>query len=296
METNDIAGGGPEADGQGVRHFGSQSILDKNGLQRLDSWFHAVYDGTTTPVVRDDLQKRGVDIIVKLAGGGKSLAIDLKADNYFSGNITLELISQDRANSVHDEPVVGWTGKDMPLVAYMFMQTGEIVFLDMTALYPWLFAQLKDIAAGRSTAFTLSNAFISGTPNKKYLSYNLVAPIQVLLAEAPGCLYVRARDVLSRPEHAKLLPPGGFPKPLMLAHAPYDEAAALAQLGAWMRRLKGYDVKPQLDADDKERLLRFLAPRAQFSKKRPEVKEAGLALIASRPRRVLPTDDVTAAA
>lgn len=296
METNDIAGAGPEADSQGVRHFGSQSILDKNGLQRLDSWFQAVYPVTTTAVVRDDLQKRGVDLIVKLDRGGKSLAIDLKADNYFSGNITLELISQDRANSAHDEPVVGWTGKDMPLVAYMFMQTGEIVFIDMTVLYPWLFTQLKDVVEGRTTAFELSTFFVSGTPNKRYLSYNLVAPIQVLLDEAPGCLYVRAREVLSRPAFAKLLPPGGFPKPLMLSDGDYDEVAALAQLEAWLRRLKGYDVKPQLDADDKERLLRFLAPRAQFSKKRPEVKEAGLALIASRPRRVLPTDDVTVAA
>ncbi len=282
----------PAADARGARRFTSHMSLDERGMAMLSTWFEQSLSVELTPANKF-CQLRGLDLCVRLRGvrGAKLVGIDLKADNTQTGNISIELISQDRPNFKHAEPVPGWSAKDMPLVAQLFMQTGDMVVINMTLFYPWLFPQIKAIVDGRSSKFELPHAWLSATPNERYNSHNLIVPIEVLLGEAPGCLYLRARDVLAQEKYAMLLKGGKFPKPLMVTR-PYDAEAALSTLQGWLGALKGYDIKPQLTAVDKERLLRFLEPRAKFSKAKPEVEMLGRQHIASRPRLALPEDEV----
>lgn len=266
-------------------------VLDEIGIRQLDTWFRSAFDCTTEPAKLDG-QKKGIDIAVKLLdeAGAKYVGIDLKADNTTTGNISLELISQDRPNSRHAEPVVGWTGKEMPIVAQLFVQTGEMVVLNMKLFYPWLLAQLKEVVAGKRTAFLPEGAWLSATPNATYLSYNIIVRITTLLDEAPGCLYLRPRDRLQSEAHRNVLPDGAYPKPVMLTGRSYDEAQALAVLRTWLKSIGGYDRKEQLDAQGKERLLRFMEPRVRFSTARPEIRQKGLELQRSRPKLALPGD------
>jgi hypothetical protein len=241
-------------------------------------------------------QLRGVDLAVKLRDvrSAKRVSIELKADNTSSGNISLEIFSQDRPNAKHSEPVVGWTAKDSCVVMQLFMQTGDMVAMNMTLFYPWLFEQLCNIADGRERGLAMRGAWFSATPNPTYNSHNIIVPIGMLLADAPGCLYLRARDVLAQEKCAMLLKDGRFPKDLMLANRPYDADVALGTLKGWLSNLGGYDVKPQLSPERKERLLRFLEERVKFSKARPEVEILGRKHIASRPRLALAEDKAAA--
>jgi hypothetical protein len=286
---------GPQADHTGARTFFGQMPLDTQGMAMLDSWFRETFDVDVTPATTV-VQLKGIDLCVKLRNrrGARQVGVDLKADNNVSGNISLELISQDRPNSKHSEPVVGWTGKGMPLVAQLFMKTGEMVVINMTIFYPWLFAQLKDIVEGRATQFKLTKAWLSATPNPTYQSFNIIVSIETLLNEAPGCLYIRAQDVLTSAKYAELVPAEGF-QDMLLPRRAYDPVAARAVLEGWLAELRGYDVKPQLTAMEKERLLRFMEPRVRYSRKSEEIGKKGRALQASRPRLKLP-EDATAAA
>lgn len=294
METNHTSPS-PQADSTGARRFNDHMALDTHGIAMLDTWFKNSYDVDTQPATQA-VQLKGIDLCVKLRNrrGMRFVGIDLKADNNVSGNISLELISQDRPNARHPEPVVGWTGKQMPLVAQLFVRTGEMVVINMTVFYPWLFSQLQAIAAGRAHGFALTGAWLSATPNPTYQSHNIIVRIAALLDEAPGCLYLRAGDVLSDEQLASLRP-SGF-ESLMLANRAYDADAARATLEGWLETLGGYDVKPQLSAEEKERLLRFLEPRVKYSAKNPAIREKGLALQASRPRLTLPEDGAAAPA
>ena len=297
METKNTNHPGPQADSTGVRGFQDHMVLDKQGIAMLDTWFRESYDVDVVPANKE-VQLKGIDICVKLRNrrGMRQVGVDLKADNNISGNISIELISQDRPNTRHSEPVVGWTGKHMPLVAQLFVRTGELVIINMTLFYPWLFKQLKAIAAGESTGFAMKGAWLSATPNKTYQSHNIIVSIAALLDEAPGCIYLRARDVLSADEFASLRPAAGF-EPLLLPKRAYDAPAALAALATlegWLSTLGGYDVKEQLSAQEKERLLRFLEPRAKYSTRNPEIRKKGLELQASRPRLALPEDSAGA--
>jgi len=281
---------GPQADKTGARRFNDHMVLDTQGIAMLDTWFQQTYDVDTQPATQV-VQLKGIDLCVKLRNrrGMRFVGVDLKADNNVSGNISLELISQDRPNSRHSEPVVGWTGKQMPLVAQLFVRTGEMVVIDMTMFYPWLFAQLKDIVEGRAQGFAMTGAWLSATPNPTYQSHNIIVSIATLLDEAPGCMYLRAGDVLSADQFASLRPAAGF-EPLLLPKRPYDAKTAAEALEERLAALGGYDVKPQLTAEEKERLLRFLEPRVKYSRKNEEIRKKGLALQASRPRLTLPED------
>lgn len=296
METKNTPFPGPQADSTGVRGFQDHMVLDTQGIAMLDTWFRESYDVDVVPANKE-VQLKGIDICVKLRNrrGMRQVGVDLKADNNISGNISIELISQDRPNSRHSEPVVGWTGKHMPLVAQLFVRTGELVIINMTLFYPWLFKQLKAIAAGEATGFAMKGAWLSATPNRTYQSHNIIVSIAALLDEAPGCLYLRAGDVLSADEFASLRPAAGF-EPLLLPKRAYDAPAALATLEGWLSTLGGYDVKEQLSAEEKERLLRFLEPRVKYSTRNPEIRKKGLELQASRPRLALPEDSTSAPA
>lgn len=287
----------PQADETGARRFNAHLGLDKQGTGMLVAWLNSVLDTTIRLVTSREVQCRGIDLSVRLNNvknpetgqTSKAVGIDVKADNNVSGNISLELISQDRPNSVHAEPVVGWTGKDMSLVAQLFVQTGDLVIINMAQFYPWLYAQLQSMIKTNSATIDVDRAWFSATPNATYQSYNIIVPIESLLNSAPGCIFIPAFEVLS---DATLLK-SGAPyelKASMLSNYSYDKAEAMATLRNWLSTLEGYHIKTQLSAEDKERLLRLLETKVKFSNKSPQVLQKGMELITSRPRAKLPED------
>lgn len=263
----------PTADAAGVRGFGAQSELDRRCTPLFQSWFEQHF-GARCDLANKKIQLRGVDLCVRLKERAARLGpvgVDLKIDTYDTGNITFEIISQCRGHALRDGPAPGWYQKDMPWVAYYFLQTGETIFLDMAQVHPWLDQMVADLMAGRPTALP---SWAAAVPNRTYQTYNLVARIADVLAHCPGAFYVRLTAT---------------PETFLIPNPPADRHLDAQQL---MQRMQGsgcYCIKPLPEADDVERRLRWFEANAVYSRK-AGVRERGLELQRTRPRRPLPED------
>lgn len=282
------------ADRQGVRDFSSQMKLDEKGVELLRRFFVQAYRADVTPANKT-VQLRGVDICVKVPGRANRagpVGVDIKGDGTASGNLTLEVCSQDRPNSKRPIPAPGWLFKDMPFVAYCFLRTGDLLMLDMPLLTPWVRAHLERLVqsqADQEPAPRLTpRTWVTATPNAGYLSYNFVLPITDLVREAPGVTCFNLVDFLGVDVYQEIM--GTLPEKRLI-HTPVNTLEAFEHLGQRLLEQACYDIKPQLPPEDTERVLRWMEQVVRFSS-RPGVKEAGEALKASRPHLALPEDAV----
>lgn len=274
---------GPDDDG--ARRMSSQMTMDRRGTAVLAAWFERAFGAQVVEVRKTQAQQRGADLAVRhplRRAWARYVSVDLKADGYLSGNLTLELLSQDRPNSRHPEPVVGWPGKDMALVAQLLLQTGELVVMDTSQVWPWLDAQVRAVLDGELERFDVEGAWCAGTPNPGYISYNLLLPLGSLLRECPGCLYFRVTDVL---EPAFVERHTGYAlQPALVREPALSLQESAARLEEQLLTLPDYVPKtPRWDAQLKERLVCWLERHARFSSK-PQVQAKGRDLQRSRKR------------
>lgn len=267
----------------GARRMGAQMTLDRRGTTVLAAWFERMFGARVVEVRNLRAQKRGADLAVHhplRRARARHVSVDLKADTHLSGNLTLELLSQDRPNSHQPEPVAGWPAKDMALVAQLLLQTGELVVMDTSQMWPWLVSQVHVVLEEELERFDVEGAWCAGTPNPGYISYNLMLPLTSLLRECPGCLYFRVTDVLESgfvEQHTgyALCPP-------LVRQPALSPQESKARLEEHLLTLPDYVPKTPLgDAHLKERLVRWLERRARFSTQ-PGVRAKGLALQRSR--------------
>lgn len=264
-----------------------QAALDALGCELLTCFFEKVFSAKVSHA-NLTAQLKGVDICVSVPGRRRSMGhvgIDVKADNYLSRNITNEIISQDRGNSVRTGPAPGWVSKSMPLVAYLLIQRGELILLNMELFYPWLQQRLTNLA-NSGGAPDWPSAWPSGTPNDNYSSYNFIIDMQLFLETAPGALYLRLPELMGEDVYASITQ---APLQPYLRRTPPVEGS-VDTVGEWLLSLPGYHHKTQYSALQMERMLRWFEIHAKF-KSDPKVKEKGEANIKSRPRFPLPEDN-----
>jgi hypothetical protein len=272
----------------GARTFMSQMLLDKMGMTVLTPFFHHQFQAQVDQA-NAKVQMRGVDICVRVAQRSKRngpVGIDAKVDGGTTGNMAIELLSQDRPNTRRAEAAEGYIAKDSTLVAYYFPLEGKLVVLNMVEAYPWLNAYRERLIANPATPPLTPNSWMSATPNDTYLSYNLIVPVSDIQAHCPGVVCLDLVLLMGEKLHTALT---GTPLQKGKIVAPSNVEAQLDLLTHWLETLPGYDVKPPLSADDKERLIRVLEPRSRF-KNVEEVRIKGKQLQANRVRRVLPED------
>ncbi len=177
------------------------------------------------------------------------------------------------------------------MVAYTFLHTGDLLMLDMPALFPWLqdyLTRVLSATAQDKTAPKLTpRTWVTAAPNKHYLSYNLVVPIDDLIRLAPGVTCFNIAEFIGADVFAELM--GKAPEPSLI-NTPVNTLEAFEHLGRRLLEAPCYDVKPQCSAQDMERLLRWMESVVRFAG-REEVKAAGEAMKASRPRLALPEDE-----
>ena len=290
----------------GVATMSSQSAVEKATL----GWLRDFYKESCGLTCRDsnlEEQLRGVDLW--LGGVFNDVGVDAKMDTYTSGNIMLEVISQDRGNASRQTPAVGWWFKDMPWVAYTFVRSGQVVHIDMEKAYPWLGEQLSlalDEFEAHGTFDSKKHGFdMFGTPNRSYITYNLRFSIAKFLAQCPGAYYTDIRDAVSAKAQENALSQlyynkvrgeaaqTAFRPPMFVGAAPRTlPAAGFAEAIA---ESCAFYVKPAPDAEKLERLLRLFERHAGF-KNDPAVKARGKELQAARVRRTLACDNDAAAA
>lgn len=280
------------ANAQGVREFDKQMSLDKKGVELLNRFFRQAYGADVTPA-NTVVQLRGVDICVKVPGRGRQagpVGVDIKGDGMTSGNLTLEVCSQDRPNGKRNTPAPGWLFKDMPFVAYCFLHTGDLLMLDMPQLVPWVrdyLDRLMGALANHQDAPRLTpRTWMTAAPNSSYLSYNFVLPIADLVRAAPGVTCFNLADFLGADVFTEVM---GKPPQDRLILTPVNTLEVFEHLGQRLKEQPCYDVKPQLAPEEMERVLRWMEQTVRFAGK-PGVRETGEALKASRPRLALPED------
>src|SRR5450830_1416293 len=116
----------------GARTYFSQMLLDKMGMAVLTPFFQNQFGAKVTPA-NTKIQLRGVDLCVMLPGRPSRMGpvgVDAKVDGGTTGNMAIELISQDRPNSKRAEAAEGYIAKDSAIVAYYFPLEGKLVVLN----------------------------------------------------------------------------------------------------------------------------------------------------------------------
>lgn len=143
-------------------------------------------------VHEEKMQLRGIDAVLYMRGREwwqGPCSIDFKVDTHESGNIALELISQSTSRKL------GYPFKDARWVVYYFVRTGDIFFLDMSIVTPWLRSQWNALLENNYTASAPYPYQIASTPNKTYESFSLLVPDGELLKQCPdGVFLVRLAD------------------------------------------------------------------------------------------------------
>lgn len=289
----------PSARADGARYFDAQMRLDAavNGI--FKDWLNQRDDVRCTPATRV-AQLRGIDLAIYPVGRKATKArftsgIDMKGDNYRSGNIALELVSQCRPNGTRPAPAPGWTAKDMPWVGYYFIQTGESLVLDMAQVWPWVKARIEEIIHGapsqRAWPF-----WIAATPNKTYQSFNLMASLEQLLAACPGVYYLNmakeaSTETLTR--HSSAYWESGALAAPMLSNVSPERVMRADDFVSRVTARPDYHRKEWLTPHEVERLIRQCEQHARYSRQ-PGVAEKGKVLTASRPRLMLPEDKLAA--
>lgn len=275
----------------GARTMSGQMNVDRMATPALKLWLEKALGATATPAALMD-QLRGSDLNVTLPGRPQEagfVSVEGKFDTYTSGNMSLEIISQDRGNSKRNTPAPGWVGKDSAVVAYLFVKTGEIFFLNMRLLTPWVKEMLEPIAEGTGSRLPLSNTKPAGTPNKTYTTYQVLMNVHTLMRNAPGVEYVRMADVLGEDTVQYLL--GSQEAPLYDV-APHADAVAVVK--SWLTQEETYPQKQWFDCPEQlERLVRWFEQSsivARFAQEKSRQNKA------SRPRLALPEDSAPLAA
>lgn len=257
-------------------------------MKVLTPFFEDVIQASVTPASLT-AQLRGVDLAVRVLGRTNRqgpVGVEAKIDTYNSGRMSIELISQDRGTYSRPKPAEGYIAKDSSLIAYYFVKSGTMVVLNMALAYPWLNAIRKQILQAPASLQLPQNSFLSATPNSGYLSYTWMVPVSHVLENCPGTIYLNVAELLGTGRHAQLtetaLDFGSIPPAS-------DTAGNLDILQSWLAQAECYDIKVPLNADEKERLLRALEPRARC-KKDVRVEQAFRELKASRTPMALPED------
>lgn len=276
----------PERDGARTMH--RQMNLDVAGNAILKQWLEAVLPVAAEPTGKAD-QLRGADFLVsvpgrKLADGPVSL--DGKIDSYTSGNMTLEIVSQDRGTKSRAEPARGWVSKDSAIVAYMFIKTGEVLFLNMRLLTPWLKENLQAVADGMGLRCGVPTSWPSGTPNRAYVSFNLVVKVAAMMRSAPGVVYVRLPEMIGEAEYERAIA-------MQRKDYMYDvvDPHAVPTLAQWLMEEPAWSAKDWFEEAETERLLRWFEGNVRFNSM---VADLGASLKASRQRVRLPEDGAQA--
>ncbi|MDO8417721.1 MAG: hypothetical protein Q7S87_16095 [Agitococcus sp.] len=259
------------------------------------------------------VQKRGVDIALHLMNRGSvqgACTLDIKADTYVSENLSLELIGQCSGNSVRVGPDLGYVFKDMQWVAYYFIQEGDVYFLDMARVFPWVQARIAEALADVTPGTPAFPSWIAGVPNQSYQSYNLMANKEYLLAHCPGIFLLRLSDyvdmatlmapiVTLNAERAALNQKNVHKsdytplKPLSVRPPPTTSAIALAamrtpeELTLLMSEGRCYHIKDKLSPEQTERLIRWCEHHAKYS---PYSRRKGQELQIGRQRLALEED------
>lgn len=266
----------------GARTMNAQMAMDRKGTPLLKLWLEKSFGVTAQPTDKEN-QLRGSDLNVSHpSGNAEFVSMDGKFDTYATGNLTLEVISQDRGNKSRQGAARGWVGKDTSLVAYTFLQTGEILLLKMNELTPWLKEHLQPIADGMGSQLALLDSRPSGTPNNSYISYNVILSIRTLMRKAPGVEYVRMSDVLGTSVVERHLGP--------LAPFIYDvppDSRCMGNIEKWLLQEQAYNAKEWFDDTENERLIRWFEEKTVFNK---YVSSKAKQLQGSRQRFVLPED------
>lgn len=283
----------------GTISFKEKLPADKFANHLLKLFFSRRYHAT---VIESTLQGQlaGIDLHINLpgrTGPAAWVSADAKGDFYTSGNLTLELISQNLGHRSRKGPALGWPFKEACLVPYIFLATGECVLINMLVFYPWLMERLGPILEGDGHCVSpqqIVGGWLAGTPNPQYNSYNLNVPICRLLLFAPGVIHVNLLEEVPPDEYLMLWEQFGLPSrtrlaPQMARPAPGTSSTYL--LTHWLKTLPLRFRKNPLDALQVERLVRWAEERAQF-KKDAAVQKAGQAHIARRKaeRITLPED------
>lgn len=267
----------------GSRTMNAQMAMDRKGTPLLKLWLEKSFGVSAIPTDKEH-QLRGSDLnITHVSGADEYVSMDGKFDTYATGNLTLEVISQDRGNKSRPGPARGWVGKDTALVAYTFLQTGEMLVLKMDELAPWLKEHLQPIADGLGTQLALIDSRPSGTPNSAYISYNLILSIKTLMRKAPGVEYVRMADVLGTSvvkQHLGELAPYIYDVP--------PDSQGMRNIEKWLKEQKSYNEKDWFDDVENERLIRWFEQKSFFNK---YVAEKAKQLQATRQRFSLPEEN-----
>lgn len=128
-------------------------------------------------------QKEDVDLLVRgLSGGepGPLVKLEVKNENYLTGNISLEDIS----NTTKGSP--GWLKySTADVLASITWPTGDVIFSDMNKLREYVYAP--------STKIPLKAGWAKG---QTYKSAFYCTPIEQLLDELPACVCLNLADWL----------------------------------------------------------------------------------------------------
>lgn len=283
-------------DSTGARGFHQQMVLDRTGVLICSEFLKKNFKATVLPANKR-MQLRGVDICSIVNTGRfktNAVGIDIKADSKESGNLTLEIVSSDRGNSLRLGMAAGWIFKESSQVAYLFLATGESLFLDMEQVFPWVLSYLKRVIEFGGDLNLTPSSWISATPNPPssksggFLSYNIVLPIKEILEHCPGVTYVDISQQLGADQYEALSKKKLAPR---LLSKPPSPDFQLLSLAACLKESNGYVAKEQLSQEDLERIVRAFSRRVRFSKV-PAVKDLGESLKASRMPLTLPEDRI----
>lgn len=291
-------------DAQGTRAFAAQMTWDDRGLPILMQYFEAL-GANPSRCFRKETQLRGVDLLASTAPRQLKLrtTIDAKVDAQAgepredrapSQNLTGELLSQDRKNTVTPGAALGWPFKEMSFTAYVFAHTAEVLLLDMRVFRPWWAARMAALGAGDLKAFSgMGRHFLSVTPNPTYLSYNVVMNAPDFLAQAPGVSYFRLTDHVPREAYERQM--AVALQPPIITDVPEDKDARGTRIYQFLAGREGYAKPDSLPTPEaQEQLLRRLETVVR-PPRNDKTRQSVERLWACRPSLVLPGDPVRVA-
>lgn len=175
-----------------VGQYGRSSIkasfdLGALGVQACTTLLHYIRGGRHVVNVEEsaEWQAKDVDLLVTgLAGGlpGAPIRVEVKNENYRSGNLTLEDIS----NQTKGTP--GWLRySEAEVLVGCTWPTGDLFFMDFKRVQHWVYHAGHGLAVREGTA-----------PGQTYRSRIFLAPVTTLLTVFDDAFYLRLSDWLPK--------------------------------------------------------------------------------------------------
>lgn len=113
----------------GIRRDFAQGAV---GVATITSWLHAMKQDCVNVEAAKPWQTVDVDLLVPITGLDTPLRVEVKADNYRTGNVALETVS------VIERCRPGWMHcSTADVLAYYFTRTDDLFLFDFTALKGW---------------------------------------------------------------------------------------------------------------------------------------------------------------